>query len=98
MKGKRRRPSLSVNRQQRAREAALLLPVVGFLLLIPPLMTIFGGHSHILGSPVLSAYIFGVWLVLIVASWLLARRLSAGRHDESDSEPPDDGSGVRDGR
>lgn len=75
-----------MNRLQRLKEAALLLPLAGFLLLVPPLLSIFGGRAQVFGLPLLPAYIFTLWLLLIGGGWLLARRLSAA-----------EGAGSRDG-
>lgn len=83
-----------MTRQQRTKEAALLLPIVGFLLLMPPLLSIFGGPILILGLPILPAYVFGVWLLLIVAGALLSRRLEkAVRDDRGAAREPDDAAG-----
>jgi len=45
------------------RLAALFL--LGFLLLNYPLLTLFAGTSQILGIPLLYAYVFVVWALLI---------------------------------
>ncbi len=45
------------------RLAALFL--LGFLLFNYPLLTLFAGTSQILGIPVLYAYVFVVWALLI---------------------------------
>jgi hypothetical protein len=50
----------------RLRSARLLaIAVLGFLLLNAPLLTIAEGDASIAGVPVLYAYLFGVWAVLI---------------------------------
>lgn len=80
-----------MTRDQRLREAALLLPIVGFLLLMPPLLSIFDGQALVFGVlPILPAYIFGVWLTLIVAGALLSRRLRAPRERRGAGEPGDE--------
>jgi hypothetical protein len=45
------------------RLAALFL--LGSLLLNYPLLDLFAGTSHVLGIPVLYAYVFAVWALLI---------------------------------
>ena len=60
----------------RQRDAASLLPALGVFLLMPPVITLFAGTHTWLGVPLIVAYLFGVWLALIVAAALLARRLA----------------------
>lgn len=75
-----------MTRHQRTKEAALLLPIVGFLLLMPPLLSIFGGPVLVFGLPILPTYIFFVWLLLIVAGALLSRRLEKSAPPEHDGD------------
>jgi O-antigen/teichoic acid export membrane protein len=60
---------------QRVRDAAWLLPLAGLALLMPPFVTLFTGDADVLGVPRIIVYVFGVWLALIGAAALLARRL-----------------------
>lgn len=63
------------------RDAALVLPLMGAFLLLPPLTDLFMAPVRIAGIPLIVLYIFGVWLGLIlVALWLAGRlrRLDAG--------------------
>ncbi len=62
---------------QRAQSAAVLVPVLGLFLLMPPFVTLFTGMPRPLGVPLIVAYIFGVWAALLVATAVLARRLCA---------------------
>jgi len=64
-----------VPRSARAREAAGLLPILGLFLFMPPVITLFVARVHLAGVPLIVAYLFGVWLALIVCAALLARRL-----------------------
>lgn len=59
----------------RLRDAAALLPLLGTLLLMPPLVTLFAVGIDIAGVPLVVVYLFAVWLGLIVCAALLARRL-----------------------
>lgn len=60
----------------RVRDAAVLLPVLGLVLLVPPLVTLFASaRIGIAGVPLVVVYVFGTWLGLIAAAALLARRL-----------------------
>ncbi|HNT39828.1 MAG TPA: hypothetical protein PKO45_12005 [Rubrivivax sp.] len=60
----------------RLRDAMALLPALAVFLLMPPLVTLFAGSHHLGGVPLIVVYLFGVWLALIVAAALLARRLA----------------------
>lgn len=59
----------------RAQSAAVLLPVLGVFLLMPPFITLFMGPARPLGIPLIVAYVFGVWAALLIAAAVLARRL-----------------------
>ena len=60
----------------RLRDMALLLPLAGFLLTMPPLVMIFSRDTLVLGVPLLYLYFFALWCVLIFGGAALARRLS----------------------
>jgi hypothetical protein len=72
----------------RARDAARVLPVIGAVLFMPPLITLFVGDAAVLGVPPIVVYLFGTWLALIVCAALLAPRLRPSgevkREPESD--------------
>ena len=70
----------------RLRNAAVLLPFVGLLLLMPPFIGLFPPTVLLAGIPVLVLYVFGVWAVLIVLAALLARRLPGT--ERRPPEPP----------
>ena len=72
----------------RLRDAAVLLPVLAAFLLMPPVITLFTGTHTVWGVPLIVAYLFGVWLALIVGAALLARRLAP--QSAQDPAPPDD--------
>lgn len=57
---------------RKARDAALALPLIGLVLIMPPIAQIFGIPGRIFGVPVIVAYLFLVWAALIWA----ARRIS----------------------
>lgn len=67
------------------RDRALLLPIAGFLLAMPPLVGIFSRDVLVLGVPLLYLYLFGLWCLLIVGGALIARRLQA--HDSQPGGP-----------
>jgi len=72
-------------RARKVREAALVLPFIGFLLLTPPFAKIFGIDSRILGVPTVVVYVFAIWLSLIV----IARRLAAILSPDDPPQPPE---------
>ena len=60
----------------RVRDAAVLLPVLGLVLFMPPVITLFASAgAGVTGVPLIVVYVFGTWLGLIVAAALLSRRL-----------------------
>jgi hypothetical protein len=56
-------------------DRALILPLVGFLLLMPPIAGIFQLDIRILGIPFTAFYLFLVWAALIVGAAVLSRRV-----------------------
>ena len=74
---------------RRVQAAALLLPLVGLFLLVPPFITLFAGPVRVFGVPLIVVYLFTVWAALAVAAALLARRLPP-----TDTDPVADPSGV----
>ena len=60
----------------RLRDAAVVLPLLAVFLLMPPVIRLFTGAHTVAGVPLIIVYLFGVWLALIVAAALLARRLA----------------------
>lgn len=63
-------------RRRKARDAALILPLGGAILLMPPVAWIFARPETVLGVPLVVAYVFAVWAFLIASARLIARRLS----------------------
>ncbi|MTI09756.1 hypothetical protein [Curvivirga aplysinae] len=56
-------------------ERALVLPLIGFLLLTPPILLIFNDENEIWGIPTLYFYAFFIWIFLIILGKLLTNRL-----------------------
>ncbi|MCO5105823.1 MAG: hypothetical protein M9907_01950 [Burkholderiaceae bacterium] len=77
----------------RLRDAAVVLPLVGLFLLMPPVITLFVRPADVVGVPLIVAYLFGVWLALIVCAAVLGRRIApdaapdSGRSAASDPGP-----------
>ena len=56
-------------------ERAFTLPVIGFLMLTPPVLLIFNDDTEIFGFPALYLYAFLIWVILIIAGRLMTKRL-----------------------
>ena len=61
----------------RLRNAAVLVPLLGLLLLLPPLIAPFTVPARMFGIPLVVLYLFGLWAALIATACWLARRLGA---------------------
>ncbi len=62
-------------RRRKIRDAALILPLLGAFLLASPFITVFATDGMLFGLPVPFVYIFGVWILLVIAARRMARRL-----------------------
>jgi hypothetical protein len=62
-------------RGHRTRDAALVLPLAGLALVVPPVVNLFVGDGLVLGVPLIGVYLFAVWAALIAAAAGLAHRL-----------------------
>ncbi len=83
---------------RKTRDRALILPVLGAVLLMPPVAGIFRLDAKIGGLPLGIIYVFLIWALLIVGTALLAPRLrdSPARPDASgatDRDAPGGGDG-----
>lgn len=76
------RPPRTDAPRRKVRDAAAVLPVVGVLLLLTPLVSLFTGLGAGGVQPVPFFYIFGIWAVLIVLAFLLSRHLTRADDDE----------------
>lgn len=61
---------------RRLSDIAVLAPILGLVLLTPPVIGLFATRGTIFGAPVILIYLFTVWLALILAAAILSRRLS----------------------
>jgi hypothetical protein len=71
----------------RTREAAVLIPLLGVFLILPPILGLFDGPHSVAGIPLLHLYLCAVWFGLVVASFWLSRRLA---REAAEPEPPRD--------
>lgn len=77
------------SQRDKVESIAFLLPLFGFLLLMPPAVLAFSLPSAIAGVPIIVLYIFAIWGGLIIGAAWLARRLAQPFEDQSvASEPP----------
>ena len=79
-------------RHRKARDRALILPLAGLILLIPPVAGVFHIEAKIAGVPFTLVYLFAVWALLIAGAAALSRRLRDGGElgDEPGGEPGDE--------
>ncbi|RVU38240.1 hypothetical protein EOI86_02790 [Hwanghaeella grinnelliae] len=87
----RDRADLQLSRRE-TRDRSLVLLIVGAVLLMPPVASIFLLDSTVFGIPILIFYIFSVWFALIIGAAILAKPL--GRMDyrsQSDTSSDQDG-------
>lgn len=71
-------PGARAHRDRVRRDAALLTPIAGLILISPPVITLFATDARIFGAPTIVLYIFAVWLLLILIARRLAARLDEG--------------------
>ena len=62
-------------RNQKLRDAALLLPVIGAFLMLPVVLRLVSGGHWFADLPSLPAFLFLTWFALIVAAGLLSYML-----------------------
>jgi hypothetical protein len=81
--------------QSRVKDLAALLPLAGLFLFTPPVLLLFRPTVTVFALPLLPAYLFTTWLVLILASRQLTKYLAdepeqpgATTTDESSPLPP----------
>jgi len=67
---------------RRLNDIAIIAPLLGFLLLIPPVIGLFATDTTVLGAPLILVYLFAVWLGLIAVAVMLSRRLSRADRDD----------------
>lgn len=81
----RKEPSGGAGRKRE--HTAFLLPVAAALLIVPPLLTLFGARLLLFGVPLQTAYLFVAWLAMVAGAALLARWLPDSDVDEQAERP-----------
>ena len=76
-------------RHRKARDRALILPLAGLILLIPPVAWAFHLDARIAGVPFTLVYLFAVWALLIAGAAALSRRLRDGGEPGAPPAPQD---------
>jgi len=71
---------------QKAKDLSFLLPFVGLLLLSPLVLAIANAKSSVFGLPSLPLFIFVIWLLLILCSYILTRKLKQNLKEESSTD------------
>jgi len=74
-------------RHRKTRDRALILPLAGFILLMPPVADIFQLETRLAGVPFTAAYLFFVWALLIAGAAALSGRLRDGSERDADATP-----------
>ena len=77
--------------QRRLETTALVLPVFGAILIVPPFLGVFNLPVTVFGVPIVAIYLFSIWVGLIGATAFLSRRLGrddAHADEHGDGEPP----------
>ena len=72
--------------RRKAKDRALILPLVGLLLLTPPLAGIFQLELRIGGVPFTAIYLFIVWGALIAGAAMISKHLRQEIDPESDDD------------
>lgn len=87
--------SPSITEIRKREHTALMVPIVGALLILPPLLTLFTAPYRIFGAPLETIYLFTVWIAMIVGGVLASRHMpragTPDRDDKTGSETRGDG-------
>ena len=75
----------SEERTQSTRDVATALPFLAIVLLTSPLIVAFSAPIYLLGVPLIVAYIFLAWIVIIAVAFIVARRLDREERAEAGS-------------
>ena len=73
---------------RKASDRSIILPLVGCLLLTPPLAGIFQLDIRILGIPFTGFYLFAVWAGLIAGAAALSRRIQKSADWDNPEDTP----------
>jgi hypothetical protein len=68
--------------RRKLKSAALVLTLLGAILFMPPIASVFQIHRRVLGVPAEVIYLFLCWIILVVGAWWLSTRLPHEGEDE----------------
>lgn len=77
--------------RRKTRDKSVALLIVGFILLMPPIVRTSLFEGSIFGIPYTVFYMFTVWALLIIGAAIMAPRLlnnEKSRHDDPTSQGP----------
>lgn len=61
---------------RRFADLSIVAPILGMILLAPPVIGLFASAGSVFGAPAIVFYTFGIWFAMIVVAAVLARKLS----------------------
>jgi hypothetical protein len=73
--------------RRKLESAALFLTILGAMLIMPPLATVFQIERRIFGLPAEVIYLFLAWAALVAGAWWLGKRLP--REPEAENREDD---------
>ncbi|MDW3205938.1 MAG: hypothetical protein R8L07_10400 [Alphaproteobacteria bacterium] len=78
-----RRSVRSASTIRKARDIAVVIPVVCTFLIMPPLIHIASGAGSIFGIPAVVVYLFGIWIAAVALTAWNSRRLDTPDHEDA---------------
>jgi len=78
-------------------EAVFIVPILGALLLLPPLVNLFDIRTLLFGVPLAVLYMFLVWIVLIACAIIISVRMPRAKSQVEPGADPVTSEGRRDG-
>lgn len=63
--------------RRRLESAALILPLLGAAIIVPPIIGVFNAPRLVFGVPLVAVYLFAIWAALIALTAVLGQSLCA---------------------
>ncbi len=76
-----------MTRQKKIAFLAKILPIAGLIVILPPLVSITNAKADFFGFPAIITYLFTIWIFLIVAAYLLQRKLPSHTPEQVEKQP-----------
>lgn len=85
MQGQRGHP---IPESRKREHAVFMLPVLGIVLIIPPLLILFTAPIRIFGVPLETVYLFSVWILLIIGALISTHHMPRAEivHRDTDAK------------